>query len=159
MIVFIKHIRPADAHQAKQIIILEDKNECLSGSSPLLLQFSRVRSFTHFLKLTAGAELKRRDCCIHARPRQDSEMCVQSKLKQPYIKLLFPFRFVLFLIQVFNLPGNGGKFLGGAFSTNCCLFHSHSVCTIIHTLNSTAHFGEFFFHGCGEIVINIQIMC
>lgn len=52
MIAFIKHTKPADAHQAKQLIILADKNGCLCASSPLLCQlhFIRVRSVTHFLK-------------------------------------------------------------------------------------------------------------
>lgn len=51
----MKYTKPADAHQAKQIIILADENECFSASSPLLcqLQLSRVRSFTHCLKLTS----------------------------------------------------------------------------------------------------------
>lgn len=55
MTAFIKYTKLADAHQAKQIIILADENECLSESSPLLsqLQISRVRSLTHFLKLPA----------------------------------------------------------------------------------------------------------
>jgi len=57
MTAFIKH-KAAEPHQAKQLIILANKNECLSARSPLMcrLQFSRVRLFTHSLKFNYHAE-------------------------------------------------------------------------------------------------------